>query len=524
MKKEKKQTTVDWKNPITGQRIRVDGLEPVHAALLRSKLAVQKAEAKAGLTTHEDLQRATSALSKTTVREAIEAYYPQISPNTQRRHRGYLETSLKPLSDEPLNRLTASKVWAWWEWLSRATFGASKKPAGLDTRLGVLKTLIAAVKRANREGKTVTTSAGWPNARQLERTMGFDPGKRAALETPEQALRLLEAARQWDAERGTVWADCLTVLIETGMRQAEAAALTVSDCLPCYAEVAIGGEQTKVLIGYEVRVYRQKTREGAYLPIKSTPALVGKNPADWPERRPRPRVVSPLGREALTRLVQRAKANGQEELLFSRQKGGKARVIPTVIQPYTLRAIWQRAGLPHSEKATTHSTRHSTVLLNLRLTGGDVLAAKGAVGHKSIATTQGYLDAVYRPASRDAAVLQEAKEREPLALPGVRVDEPPDYWPIVAGLDWWDGVVGRIERRAKAAGEKAAREAEQDDGASHAEARAASQRARKAERSSYARWRSLRLKEFELAWPMPPEGLTNEGFAGWSRWAERRAK
>lgn len=424
--KRNEKTTVSLRDPYSGERVRVSNIDRATAEYLRSKTRVAKAEVKLGLASPETLRQAQAAQSRLTVREAIERRYGRMKRATAHLHAQLLKNHLGALADVRLNELTAERVWRWWESLDRMRLKGRVRPIAEATKARTLGLLVTSVRCARRAGLCITQTEGWPSIAGRVGVKAFEPGKRAALYSSAEVMRLLNAAFEWDKKNGTNVACVVIFLIETGMRQAEAAALTCEDILQVSGDAVDGG----VNIVYEVRVNKQLAPQrigGGIVPIKTARA----DAAGWPERKPRPRIESDLGRLAVAELLRSAAEWGQDRLFFSRLHGGSPRTTPQVLQPSTLRAIWARAGLPDAERAVVHSLRHSHVLLNLKATGGDLHAAAQAVGHASVKTTTGYLDAISRPrsvASRSLmAVHIEAVDRRasPLMLP-VAAQRPAD--------------------------------------------------------------------------------------------------
>lgn len=532
--KTKTKRTVDMRDPYSGQRVRVSNLDEAQASLLRAKVRVKKAEVKHGLASPSELREAQAAQSKMTLREAIERRCFRIKKSTAALHKSLLKNHLAAIADTRLNDLTAERVWRWWESLDRMRFRCRTKAMRLPTKARTLQLLASTVKATRKEGLCVTTTDGWPNWRGLVETKTYDPEKRAALSSPHEVLQLLKAAFEWDKKHGAVAALTIIVLLETGMRQGEAAALRCDDVF-VVPRPSIDGETAE--FDYEIRVNKQllpRRIGGGIGPIKTA-----RSGEAWPERKPRPRVESDLGRLAIAELLRTAKEWGQETLFFARIHGGQARTTPEVLQPKTMRAIWSAAGLPDADKAVTHSLRHSQVLLNLKASG-NIHTAQQAVGHASVKTTAHYLDAIVRPRTASSASLNAVdmgvqRTRPPLLAEsnGARVVQVSEHGAPLkrdSELDWfwavfarWDGQSqpDEISAWVRSGAEAARKEAKGKGGSNPA------QKARQAADTRRHRWNRFARSaeaEFQAAWPTKPERASEALiFEAWAQWAERRA-
>jgi len=243
-------------------------------------------------------------------------------------------------------------------------------PKTIEDAFYVLKT---AVNRALEEGEIARIPWGdWRPPKGVPRRV------RRAAGNIETLSALLTAAREYDVrQRGrrdhNSVLTMLLVLTLTGLRQAEAAALS-------WADLELDQEPALVRVRYQARPgWRSRTRSARPEdPTKSRRQHVQRLHAT---------VVDAL--RLHRSLLQRVGLYAADGPVFPTAAGGYRTRL--VLPPREVRAVVELAGLPNANEWTTHSTRHSFATLELIASSGDLRATAERTGHCDIATLKTYI-------------------------------------------------------------------------------------------------------------------------------------
>lgn len=243
-------------------------------------------------------------------------------------------------------------------------------PKTIEDAFYVLKTL---VNRAVEDGEIARIPWGdWRPPKGVPRRT------RRAAGNVETLSALLHAAREYDArQRGrrdhNSVLTILLVLTLTGIRQAEAAALS-------WADLELDGEPALVRVRYQARPgWRSRSRS-------TRPEDATKSRRQHVQRLHATVVETLKLHRALLQRVGLYRVDGP---VFPTTTGGYRTRL--VLPPRDVRAVVELAGLPNASEWTTHSTRHSFATLELIASSGDLRATAERTGHADIQTLKAYI-------------------------------------------------------------------------------------------------------------------------------------
>jgi integrase len=386
------------RHPITGRQVRISAQTDRELSAMLRTIDTYRNELRMGLRSALDVDRMLRRLSHgpTTVERAATQFLARtdIAPNTRRRVRSFLVAAGKSIAARNLDELDGPVLERWIARLQAQGLGGSSIVTSW-------KTLRQIALYASRRGWIGAAPWGaWKPSRATLAAAGGRRPQREAARGVAELVALFDAARAIDAERelagllGDLEAKCASCAL-LGLRQGELAGLRWPDVRRVERAVAIerqwNGLPTKTRRTYELRALPELFAVYDVLETR----LRARDLYD-PRGPVFPMRESPPGRP-------RAYRSG--ECLTRRD----------------LRAVVDRARLPHSFRWSAHSLRDTFVSLEAGSTH-DLSAVAARSRHVSIGSLVRYL----RSLSRDPAApgFSLAPSPVPPALgPGDRTDD-----------------------------------------------------------------------------------------------------
>lgn len=347
---------VRFSHPVTGARSAVTCASEAEAKGLRERIRVYRLLLRTGGISRDEVIDRLARRSTLTVREGHALWSKGAARSTRENSGHALAGILATVADEPIEALDADRMTRW---------VAAVEPSYADSSvLWAWRVLCAIVRGAIERRKLERVPWGdWRPPRRLDPT----PRPHEIVTTPEDAARLLAAARELDVESrqpvGNLEAR-LALCLLAGLRVGELSGLRWSDLDGVRRRVTIArqhdGEGVKTRTAtiraaaqlFEIlERYRVRLAELPYLYAPHGPVF----PAYWTSRR----ASSPQHRH------------------------------DDAIEPDDVRRVVIHAGLPNPERWTVHALRASFVCFELA-SSGSLAHAMARGRHRSIKAVQHY--------------------------------------------------------------------------------------------------------------------------------------
>lgn len=367
-------------DPLTGKRVSVYADDPQALEYRASRIRTIRDDLNAGVITREAAEQTLRPYvsGPLTMGMAFKRYLVTVPEASKRLASTNWKNRLeKWFGDLPPEALIRERLAAWESEMIQLGFSSATIRNSYNHLAGCCRMLIDSKEIKDLPWGSISKFAGGSGWRPQK---GQAKKRRQAVVTVQAMVAMIEVARAEDEERWlkkkySDWSIILGVLFLTGMRQAEAAALSW-DSVSLDQAVPILRVQWQGKRAWNTR-HPEWTRPMD--PTKTRRELV---------QHLHPLAVQML-RAQRAELVRRGWYAPDGPVFPGR--GGVWRTHGDVLKPELIRRFAKRAGFPQWQDWVTHSTRHSFATLEVIGAGGDLKRAQRRTGHADVRALEGYL-------------------------------------------------------------------------------------------------------------------------------------